>query len=162
LKIHLATDTTRTKGHADVGAVQIIKYNKHWRLSERLRLQKCPNRDLQHMTTKSDDATADASCFFVGDAMRQSRKTTILAATVPGCNCNGSSSSSTAATSACPTMHAKQSQLLLLCGDVAAVLLLMLPQMMATTSSASRDQDEDWDVDVALCVANRLLLLPRI
>jgi len=108
------------------------------------------------------DATADASCFFVGDAMRQSRKTTILAATVPGCNCNGSNSSSTAATSACPTMHAKQSQLLLLCGDVAAVLLLMLPQMMATTSSASRDQDEDWDVDVALCVANRLLLLPRI
>lgn len=39
----------KNKGHADVGVVQIIKYNKHWRLSERL--QKCPNRDLQHMTT---------------------------------------------------------------------------------------------------------------
>lgn len=50
-----------------------------------------------------------------------------------------------AATSPCPTMHAKQ-----------LLLLLMLPQMMATTSSASEDED------VALCVANQLLLLPRI
>lgn len=90
------------------------------------------------------DATADASCFFVGDAAESKDN-------YFGCYCARlqlQQQQQQQPQQPCPTMHAKQSLLLL--------LLLMLPQMMATTSSASEDED------VALCVANQLLLLPRI